>query len=272
MRRKGCWKLPESIARNKPDSVTIEDNTVLVVDSSGVTTVYDIGSREAFGILSDLWLRSGWDTKYVYSFSWLGRPIIQLPDDLVRIQELVYRLKPDVIIETGVAHGGSLVFFATLCKALNRGKVIGVDVEIRAHNRKALEEHELCELITLIEGNSIDEDVVSNVRKMVRANEQVLVVLDSNHSKQHVLSELEAYAPLVSVGSYIVAEDGIMAKVAGAPRSQPDWDWNNPESAVREFVRTTDSFVIDEPGFFFNEGLITERVTYWPSAFLRRVK
>src|SRR5690606_19131155 len=147
------------------------------------------------------------DNKYVYGFSWMGRPIIQLPEDMIRIQEVVYRLKPDVIVETGVAHGGSLIFYASLCKAMERGRVIGIDIEIRPHNRKAIEAHELAGFITLVEGSSTDPAIVQEVKSLVAPGETAIVILDSNHSKQHVLDELEAYADLVSVGSYIVACD-----------------------------------------------------------------
>jgi cephalosporin hydroxylase len=208
----------------------------------------------------------------VYSFSWLGRPIIQLPEDMIRLQEVIYRVKPDVIIETGVAHGGSLIFYASLMRAIGKGRVIGVDIEIRPHNRKAVEEHELAPYITLIEGSSIAPAVVERVRTKVLPGKTALVVLDSNHTKAHVLGELEAYSPLVTVGSYIVACDGIMAQVAGAPRTAADWTWNNPSAAAQEFASRHPEFVVEEPTFPFNEGVVRDRVTYWPSAFLKRVR
>lgn len=252
--------------------VIIEKDRVAVYDDDGGKTEYDIGSKEAFGVLSKLWLRSGWDTKYVYSFTWLGRPIIQLPEDMIRIQEVIYTVKPDIIIETGVAHGGSLIFYASLCKLMNRGRVIGIDIEIRPHNRKAIEEHELFEYITLVEGNSLEERILKKVRETVKPGKRGFVILDSEHSKQHVLAELNSYSKFVAVDSYIVACDGIMADLVGAPRSSEDWSWNNPKAAAEEFIKTHDDFIIEEPSFPFNEGLITERVTYWPSAFLRRIK
>ena len=250
--------------------VDFERALVRVVDGD-TTEVHPLGSPEAFSSISWAWLRSGWDAKYVYSFSWLGRPIIQLPEDMIRIQEILYRVKPDVIIETGVAHGGSLIFYASLCHAMSRGRVIGIDLEIRPHNRKAIEAHELSERITLIEGSSVDSAVVARVRELVRPDETVLVMLDSNHTKSHVLAELEAYGPFVSHGSYIVAADGIMERLAGAPRSAEDWSWNNPKAAATEFLETNREFALEEPAFPFNEGLVRERVTYWPSAYLRRI-
>lgn len=247
------------------------DNNKVIVSTDGTREEYDIGSAKAFALLSRLWLRSGWDNKYVYSFSWLGRPIIQLPEDMIRIQEVIYSVQPDVIIETGVAHGGSLVFYASLFKAMGKGRAVGIDIEIRPHNRAAIEAHPLAPFITLIEGSSIDPSIVQQVTAQVHADERTMVLLDSCHTKDHVLAELNAYAPLVSPGSYIVAMDGIMEDVVGAPRTEPDWDWNNPRQAAREFVAANPEFIIEEPLFPFNEGNITERVTYWPAAFMRRI-
>lgn len=229
-----------------------------------------LADPEAFELISRAWLRAGWDTKYVYGFSWLGRPVIQLPEDMLRIQEVIYDIKPDVIVETGVAHGGSLIFYSSLCAAIGKGRVIGIDIEIRPHNRAAIEEHRLSPLISLVEGSSIDVDIVQSVKDQIGSAETVLVLLDSNHLKDHVLAELEAYSSLVSPGSYIIACDGIMQQVAGAPRTAEDWTWNNPISAINEFVATHPEFECVEPAQPFNEGKITERVTYWPKAFLRK--
>jgi len=252
--------------------IDLEKNIVVVEEKDGVKT-YPMASPEAFSIISKAWLRCGWDTKYVYSFTWMGRPVIQLPEDLVRIQEVIFRVKPDVIIETGIAHGGSLVYYASLCKAMGSGRVIGVDIEIRSHNRKAIEDHELYKYITLIEGSSIDPDIVKRVKSLVKPGEKVLVMLDSNHTKSHVSGELNAYSGLVSSDSYIVAADGIMADLAGAPRSSDDWSWNNPRSAAEEFARQNPEFILEEqPPVPFNEGIVTKNVTYWPKAWLRRIK
>lgn len=231
---------------------------------------FALDSPEAFAVISRAWLRAGWDTKYVYGFSWLGRPVIQLPEDMMRIQEVIYECQPDVIIETGVAHGGSLIYYASLCTAMDKGRVVGIDIEIRPHNRTAIEAHAMSRLITLVEGSSTDDAVVSQVRDLVASGESTLVLLDSNHSRDHVLNELRAYAPLVSAGSYIVATDGIMQNLSGAPRSESDWEWNNPQEAARLFLRESDDFELVEPVFPFNEGIITERVTYWPNCYLRR--
>lgn len=243
---------------------------MVLLDGKDGDVSYPIGTPEAFAVISRAWLRSGWDTKYVYSFSWMGRPVIQLPEDMLRIQEAIYQVKPDVIIETGIAHGGSLIYYASLFKAMGKGRVIGVDIEIRPHNRAAIEAHELYPYITMIEGSSVAPEIVSQVADLIKPGEKVMVILDSNHSKAHVLAELEAYSPLVSKGSYIVATDGIMGELVGAPRSSEDWSWNNPRDAALEFVAKNSEFRIELPHIPFNEGSITQPVTYWPSAWILR--
>ena len=251
--------------------ITIDEAAgVVTVDGPAGPVSHSMASAEGFKVVSDAWVRCGWDAKYVYSFSWMGRPIIQLPDDMVRIQEVIYAVKPDIIIETGVAHGGSLIFYASLCKAMEKGRIVGIDIEIRPHNRAAIEAHEMFPLITLIEGSSTDPAVVAEAAGHIKPGETVLVLLDSNHTKAHVLAELEAYAPMVTAGSYIVATDGIMGHVVGAPRTKPAWAWDNPEAAAQDFVAAHADFVIEEPAFPFNEGTTADRVTYWPSGFIRR--
>ncbi len=253
-------------------TIEISEELITWKDADGMSRSCAIGSAEGFRLLSKLWLRSGWDTKYVYGFSWMGRPVIQLPEDMIRIQEVIYSVKPEVVIETGIAHGGSLIFYASLFKAMGKGRVIGIDIEIRPRNRKAIEGHEMSGLIEIIEGSSINPDIVAQVEAKVGSDRRGLVILDSCHTKSHVLEELRAYAKFVGVGSYLVACDGIMKEVAGAPRTQPNWVSDNPQAAVEEFLRERDDFVLEEPAFPFNEGDISERVTYWPNAFLRKVR
>lgn len=245
--------------------VTVEDEP-----ESGV---YPLASAEAFRIVSKAWLRAGWDVKHVYTFTWFGRPIIQLPEDVLRIQEVIYALRPTLIVETGVAHGGSLVFYASLFKAMDlAGRVVGVDIEIRPHNRKAISEHPLAGMISLLEGSSIDPAVVAKVRSHVRSEDRVLIVLDSNHTRAHVLRELEVYAPLVTVGSYIVATDGIMKDLVGAPRAKSEWGEDNPYEAAKDFLKTHENFVFEQPGWLFNESVgLSENITYWPGSWLKRV-
>lgn len=251
--------------------LTIDTDTrTLIRETPGSRIELPLDSPEAFALLSEQWVTVGWGQRYSYGFTWLGRPLIQLPEDMLRIQEVIYRVAPDVIVETGIAHGGSLVFYASLCKALGRGCVIGVDVDIRPHNRAALEEHQLAPLITLIEGSSTDPDVVAEVRRHVGEGDRVLVVLDSDHSREHVLAELEAYGSLVTPGSYIVATDGVMADVAHVPGGRPEWLSDNPQEAARLFAARNPTFVLEEPEPLFNESAVTTRPTYWPSAYLRR--
>lgn len=227
-------------------------------------------SKEGFELLSRLWLKVAWNQKYTYTFTWMGRPIIQLPDDMVRLQEVIHRLSPDVILETGIAHGGSLVFYASLCRALGKGRVIGVDVEVRPHNRVALERHPLIELITIIEGSSVDPAVVGQVSDLIRPGEIVLVLLDSNHTRDHVRAELERYSRFVTPGSYIVVTDGIMKDVADTPRGCPEWTADNPLQAIDEFLASDPSFVIEQPSWPFNESELDQNITHWPQAYLRR--
>jgi len=232
----------------------------------------DLYGKEAFELLSELWLKTSWNQKYSYTFTWMGRPIIQHPEDTVRLQEAIYSLKPDVIIETGVAHGGSLIFYASLFKAMGkRGKVIGVDIEIRPHNRKAIEQHELIDTITLIEGNSVAPEIIQQVERAVGSAKTVLVLLDSDHSYAHVAKELEAYHRFVTLGSYIVATDGIMQLVHDVPRGHAHWRDDNPARAARDFVKSHPEFAIKEPAWLFNESPLDKTITAWPDAWIQRV-
>jgi cephalosporin hydroxylase len=247
------------------------DTEAKTIEREGGSTL-DLYGKEAFELISDLWLKTGWNQKYPYTFTWMGRPVIQHPEDILRLQEVIYSLKPDVIVETGIAHGGSLVFSAGLLKAMGAGgKVIGVDVEIRPHNRRAIESHELFDRITLVEGDSVAPSVVSMVREAIDPGDVVLVILDSNHSYAHVLRELEAYHPLVSLGSYIVATDGIMRLVNDVPRGVPSWVTDNPANAAEDFAENHPNFIIEEPRWKFNESPLDKAITAWPSAWLKRV-
>jgi cephalosporin hydroxylase len=242
----------------------------LTEEEKGHVRQFDLYSKEAFERLSRQWVRVGWNQKYPYTFSWMGRPIIQLPEDMIRTQEVIYRVKPDVVVETGVAHGGSLIFYASLLKAMDKGRVIGIDIEIRPHNRKAIEAHELAEHITLVEGSSAAPQTVNAVKKMIKPGETVLVILDSNHTKQHVADELAAYHDLVTAGSYIVAADGIMKDLYDVPRGSPDWKWNNPTAAAAEFAQQHPDFELAQPKRPFGESDLTENITHWPGAWLRK--
>jgi cephalosporin hydroxylase len=227
-------------------------------------------SKEAFELISFQWLKIGWDQKYPYTFSWLGRPIIQIPEDLLRVQEVIYSIKPDIIIETGVAHGGSLIYYASLCKLIGKGRVVGIDIEIRPHNRKAIESHELHPLIYLIEGNSTDARIIKQVKALIQPEEKVLIILDSCHSKQHVISELNAYHGLVTVGSYLIATDGVTKYLCDVPRGKTEWERDNPQEAVKEFLKGHPEFKMEQPEWIFNESKLAKNITHWPKAWLKR--
>lgn len=247
------------------------DTTAKSVETEGGEKL-ELYSKEAFELLSEIWLKTSWNQKYSYTFSWMGRPIIQHPDDMLRTQEVIYRLKPDVIIETGVAHGGSLIYYASLLKAMgNGGRVVGVDIEIRPHNRKAIEEHSLFDMITLIEGDAVAPDTLARVAEHVKPDDVVLVILDSNHSYAHVAKELETYNRFVTPGSYIVATDGIMRLVHDVPRAGENWETDNPANAAEDFAKANPDFVIEEPSWPFNESELDKSITAWPSAWLKRV-
>jgi cephalosporin hydroxylase len=192
------------------------------------------------------------DPKYSYNFAWLGRPIIQYPQDIVAMQELIWSVKPDLIIETGIAHGGSLIFSASIlelnaaCGGPKDARVLGVDIDIRAHNRAAIEVHPMAKRITMLQGSSIDAGIVEQVVGEARKSERVLVCLDSMHTHDHVLAELQAYAPLVSRGSYCVVFDTLIEDMPAD--AYPDRPWkpgNSPKSAVKEFLKSNADFEVD---------------------------
>lgn len=240
-------------------------------------------ARDAeFQSLSQAWLRESMQRKYVYNFDWLGRPIIQYPNDMVAMQELVWRVRPDLIIETGIAHGGSLVLSASLlamldmCDAIESGqsidprqshrKVLGIDIDIRAHNRAAIEAHPMASRITMLQGSSVAPDVVAQVHAFAKDYRRVLVCLDSMHTHDHVLAELQAYAPLVSVGSYCVVFDTFVQDMPPGFFSDRPWDVeNNPKTAVHEWLQGRSDFVVDA---HWDQRLM---VTVAPQGFLRRV-
>jgi len=236
----------------------------LTLDNQGKRSTVDLYSEIGFEMLSNLWIKVAAEQKQMYNTTWLGRPVIQFPSDVIMIQELIWKVRPDVIVETGVAHGGSLILSASIQELIGAGKVIGVDIEIRPHNRKAIEEHPLSPRITLIEGSSIDPKTVDAVRSAVDGAESVMVVLDSNHSYSHVLNELKCYGPLVTPGSYLVAHDGAQAWVWDIPRGKPEWKDDNPLRAIHEFVGSNPQFRIDPECTRFG-------ITSSPDGYLRRL-
>ena len=231
---------------------------------------------------SDLWQKThDWMftdkmKHYSYHFEWLGRPIIQYPQDIVQFQEIVWRTKPDLIIETGIAHGGSLVLSASMLALLDlllpphpprNRMVLGIDIDIRKHNREAMEAHPLANKIKMLEGSSIDENLVNKVREYAKDFKSIMVCLDSNHTHEHVLRELELYAHLVSVGNYCIVWDTVVEDMPeGSCDDRPWGKGNNPKTAVWEFLKTHSEFEIDKE--IQNKLLITVA----PDGYLRRVK
>jgi cephalosporin hydroxylase len=215
------------------------------------------------------WLKKSGKHKYVYSFQWLGRPIIQIPQDIVMMQELIWEIKPDLIIETGIARGGSIVFYASMLELIGGGgKVMGIDIDIREHNRKEIEKHPMFRNMHLIEGSSVSTDTLRLVDDYIKANgcEKVLVALDSNHTHSHVLEELRLYSPYVKKGSYIVVFDTAIEDIPEASTDRPWGKGNNPKTAVWEFLRENDRFEIDEK---IDAKLL---VSAAPSGYLRCVR
>lgn len=245
--------------------------TLTQINGAAENTV-GLFTKEAFEALSLAWVRVGWSLQYYHNFTWFGLPVLQLPEDLLRLQEVIYALRPAVIVETGVYQGGSLLFHASLLAAMGEGKVIGVDREIPQQTRDALCRHPLAPRISLLEGDSTDPKIVAQVAGLIGSAGPVLVILDSGHTREHVARELECYAPLVTKGSYIIATDGIMKDIADVPRALPEWKTDNPFEAANDFAARHPEFRQQPPAWPSRHGVLTENVTYWPGAWLRRVK
>lgn len=258
------------------------------------SNVAGIGDDAKFSEVTLNWLCEAIKHNYAQNFSWLGRPVIQVPQDLYAIQEIIWNVKPDLVIETGIAHGGSLICSASMlalldyCDAITEGeildprkssrRVVGIDIDIRTHNREAIKAHQLSHLIEMIQGSSIDEDVVSKVTKIASSYQNILVFLDSNHTHDHVLAELEAYAPLVTAGSYCVVWDtGVEDLPAGFVTDRPWGKGNNPKTAVFEFLKTLEDEGrggVDGKALRFHVDKTIEHkiaITAAPDGFLRRI-
>jgi cephalosporin hydroxylase len=207
-----------------------------------------MGCDQALHELSQRWFERASRYEYSYHFTWLGRPIIQFPQDIIAMQEIIWRVKPSLIVETGIARGGSLIFYASMLELIGgNGQVVGIDIEIREHNRIEIEKHPMFKRITMIQGSSTDEDVVKRVYDLAKGRKPVLVALDSNHTHAHVLRELQLYSPLVTKGSYLVVFDTIIEDMPDDLFPNRPWGkGNNPKTAVHEFLRTNDRFVIDK--------------------------
>ncbi len=225
------------------------------------------GADSKFKKQSIDWTREAMDREYVYNFEWMGRPIIQFPQDIMALQEVIWRVKPDLIIETGIAHGGSIIFSASMLELIgNDGKVVGIDIDIREHNRREIENHAMYKRIDLIEGSSTAENVVAQVKELAHGKESVLVILDSMHTHKHVLEELQAYASLVTVDSYLIVLDTFIEDLPKGYFENRPWDvGDNPKTAVHEFLSENSHFEIDES---MQSKLM---VTVAPDGFLKRI-
>ena len=224
--------------------------------------------NEEFAKLSHQWVTRSMELKYSYNFTWMGRPIIQYPQDMIAMQEIIWNVKPDLIIETGIAHGGSLIYYASLLELLGgNGHVLGIDIDIRAHNRVEIEKHPMFKRITMFEGSSIAPEMAERVREFAKPYQTILLVLDSNHTHDHVLQELNLYTPLVSKGSYCVVFDTIVEDMPSGSFPDRPWDkGNNPKTAVWEFLKTNNDFGIDRE--IENKLLITAA----PDGYLKRIR
>ena len=232
--------------------------------------IKELGSNKSLKKLSNKWMMESSLYEYSYHFSWLGLPIIQFPQDIIALQEIIWRIKPDLIIETGIARGGSLIFSASILQLLGKGNVLGIDIQIRKENMKKILEHPLSKRIKMIEGSSIDENVIKKVHKISEKNKKILLVLDSNHSHSHVLSELKAYSKLVKKGSYIIVFD---TRIEDIPKKyskilmKGNWSKkDNPKTAVYEFLKQNKRFKIDNA---IEDKLL---ITVAPDGFLRCIK
>jgi cephalosporin hydroxylase len=212
------------------------------------TTVQKMVKDNELQRLTNHWFVKSCNHKYSYNFDWMGRPIIQYPQDMIAMQEIIWHVKPDLIIETGIAHGGSLIFYASMLELIGeQGQILGLDIDIREHNRIEIEKHKMFKRITMIEGSSIDEEIAQQVYELAKNKQRVLVVLDSNHTHEHVLKELQLYSSLVTKGSYLVVFDTVVEDMpADFFLDRPWGKGNNPKTAVWEFLKQNDRFEIDK--------------------------
>jgi cephalosporin hydroxylase len=208
-------------------------------------------------------IRSG----YSYNFTWMGRPIIQYPQDMIAMQEIIWTVKPDLIIETGIAHGGSLIYYASILELIGKGEVLGIDIDIREHNRLEIEKHPMYKRIKMIQGSAISEEIIEKIKPHAADKKTVMVCLDSNHTHDHVLKELELYSPFVTVGSYLIAFDTIVEDLPADLYKDRSWSvGNNPKTAVFEFLKDNDNFEIDKS---VDNKLL---VSVAPDGYLKRVR
>jgi cephalosporin hydroxylase len=226
------------------------------------------GKNEPLKKAANDFLKESIDSRYSYNFKWMGRPIIQYPQDIVIMQELIWDIKPDLIIETGIAHGGSLIFYASILELIGKGEILGIDIDIREHNKKEILDHPMAKRIKMIQGSAIDPEIVNKVKEHAKGKKTVMVLFDSNHTHDHVLEELKAYADLTTVGSYCVVFDTVVEDLPkDTYTADRPWDvGSNPKTAVFEFLKTNTDFVIDKG--IDNKILISVA----PDGYLKRIK
>lgn len=242
-------------------------NPIKKFESEKRKNINRLGRNKALSTLSLKFIIDSRKYNYTYNFNWLGRPFIQIPQDIVALQEIIWETKPDLIIETGIAHGGGLIFYASMLELLGKGEVLGIDIDIREHNRKEIEKHKMSKRIKMIEGSSVDEGVIKKVEKIVQKHKKVMVCLDSLHTHSHVLEELNLYSKFVSRGIYLVVMDTIIEYMPKGFYKDRPWDkGNNPLTAVKEFLKNNKNFIIDKE--IENKLLITCA----PDGFLKRIR
>jgi len=214
--------------------------------------------------LSRAWFDNSFKHEYSYHFTWLGCPIIQLPQDIVALQEIIWKVKPDLIIETGIAHGGSIIFSASLLELIGKGEILGIDIDIRKHNKIEIEKHPMFKRIMMLEGSSIDTNISKKVYEIAKGKKKIMLLLDSNHTHNHVLKELELYSPLISKGSYIIVFDTMIEYMPkGFFKNRPWNKGNNPKTAVQDFLKKNNRFKIDKT---FEQKLL---ITSSPGGYLK---
>ncbi|MBU1230513.1 MAG: cephalosporin hydroxylase family protein [Proteobacteria bacterium] len=238
----------------------------LTLEAHGQTRTVDVFSQEGLEMVSSLWVKLYAQYKLTHNCTWMGVPIIQFPEDIMMMEELIWKVRPDVIVECGFAHGGSALFYGSLMELMGKGIVVGVDVEIRPYNRIAVQNHPMGHRVRMVEGSSIEADTIRQVKSFIRPGDKVVVLLDSNHSKEHVAREIELYREFVSPGSYLVVMDGAQAFVWDMPDGKQEWKDDNPLAAIEDFMASAkgqDEFEIDE---HFTRLFVTSN----PKAYLRR--
>jgi len=236
----------------------------ITVEDKDTKQVFDMYSEESVEVLSHLWSKLCLHNKYTHNITWLGVPIIQFSNDIIMMQELIWKMRPDVIIECGLAHGGSALFYASLLEIIGKGYVIGIDIDIRPYNKIVIQNHPLSHRVKMIEGSSISESVVNKLKKKILGSTKIMVVLDSNHSTEHVLNELNIYKNIVTTGCYIVVMDGIQKYVWDIPNGKKEWKEDNPLDAIEIFLEKNPHFEVDS----HYERL---KVTTNPKGFLKKV-